>query len=159
MNREPDFLQNLRVELSSGRAWLDRAIVLGYAVVAGLFVVAFTIASDWVFGLFNRLHQSHPWAILLWTPLATAAIVWTTRRWFPGAAGSGIPQVKAALHPALPPERRSLLVSLRLTVREDRARGGGARRGPVDRSRRPFRAGRGRCDATCKALVVAQHPH
>ena len=53
---------------------------------------------------------------LLWTPLATAAIVWATRRWFPGAAGSGIPQVKAALHPALPPERRNLLASLRLTV-------------------------------------------
>ncbi|CAN7768498.1 chloride channel protein [Variovorax sp. LjRoot175] len=116
MNREPDFLQNLRAELSSGRVWLDRAIVLGYAVAAGLFVVAFTIASDWVFGLFHSLHRSQPWAILLWTPLATAAIVWTTRRWFPGAAGSGIPQVKAALHPALPPERRNLLVSLRLTV-------------------------------------------
>ncbi|RST50110.1 chloride channel protein [Variovorax sp. MHTC-1] len=116
MNREPDFLQNLRAELSSGRIWLDRAIVLAYAVAAGLFVVAFTIASDWVFELFHSLHRSYPWAILLWTPSITAAIVWVTRRWFPGAAGSGIPQVKAALHPALPPERRNLLVSLRLTV-------------------------------------------
>ena len=116
MNREPDFLENLRAELSSGRVWLDRAIVLGYAVAAGLFVVAFTIASDRAFGLFQNLYRSYPWAILLWTPALTVAIVWATRRWFPGAAGSGIPQVKAALHPALPPERRSRLVSLRLTV-------------------------------------------
>ena len=116
MNREPDFLENLRAELSSGRIWLDRAIVLAYAVAAGVFVVAFTIASDHVFGLFRGLYRSYPWAILLWTPVATAAIVWATRRWFPGAAGSGIPQVKAALHPALPPERRDRLVSLRLTV-------------------------------------------
>jgi len=116
MNREPDFLENLRAELSSGRLWLDRAIVLAYAVAAGLFVVGFTLASDRAFGLFHRLHQAQPWGLLLWTPALTAAIVWATRRWFPGAAGSGIPQVKAALHPALPPERRGRLVSLRLTV-------------------------------------------
>jgi H+/Cl- antiporter ClcA len=116
MNREPDFLENLRAELSSGRVWLDRAVVLAYAVAGGLFVVGFTLASDRAFGLFHRLHQAHPWLLLLWTPALTVAIVWATRRWFPGAAGSGIPQVKAALHPALPPERRGRLVSLRLTV-------------------------------------------
>jgi H+/Cl- antiporter ClcA len=116
MNREPDFLENLRAELSSGRVWLDRAIVLGYAIAAGLFVVGFTMASDWAFGLFHRLYRTHAWVILLWTPAATAAIVWATRRWAPTAAGSGIPQVKAALDPAMPSERRSLFVSLRLTV-------------------------------------------
>lgn len=116
MNREPDFLENLRAELSSGRLWLDRAIVLAYAVAAGLFVVGFTLGSDAAFALFRRLHQAQPWALLLWTPALTVAIVWATRRWFPGAAGSGIPQVKAALHPALPPERRGRLVSLRLTL-------------------------------------------
>lgn len=116
MNREPDFLENLRAELSSGRIWLDRAIVLAYAVAAGLFVVGFTLASDWAFARFLDLHKTHPWAVLLWTPAVTAVIVWATRRWFPGSAGSGIPQVKAALDPALPPERSGLLVSLRLTV-------------------------------------------
>ena len=75
MNREPDFLENLRAELSSGRVWLDRAIVLGYAIAAGLFVVGFTMASDWAFGLFHRLYRTHAWVILLWTPTATAAIV------------------------------------------------------------------------------------
>ncbi len=50
MNREPDFLQNLRTEFSSIRMWLDRAIVLGYAVLAGLFVVGFTLAAEWAFG-------------------------------------------------------------------------------------------------------------
>jgi H+/Cl- antiporter ClcA len=116
MNREPDFLENLRAELSGGRQWLDRAIVLAYAVAAGLFVVGFTIASDWAFGLFRALHGSHPWAVLLWTPAATAAIVWATRRWAPAASGSGIPQVKAALHAALPITLRSRFVSLRLSL-------------------------------------------
>ena len=116
MNREPDFLEHLRAELSSGRIWLDRAIVLGYAIAAGLFVVGFTLASDWVFGAFQRFYGAWPWAVLLTTPLLTAAIVWFTLRFFPGAGGSGIPQIKAALHATLPEERRFSFASLRLTV-------------------------------------------
>ncbi|MFT4268866.1 MAG: chloride channel protein [Xenophilus sp.] len=114
--REPDFLENLRHELSHWRPWLDRAIVLGYAVLAGLAVVGFTVATNWTFALFERLYTGHAWLVLLWTPALTAGIVWATRRWFPGAAGSGIPQVKAALHPALPPGRRGRFASLRLTL-------------------------------------------
>lgn len=116
MNREPDFFEHLRAELRGGRVWLDRAIVLGYAIAAGLFVVGFTFASDWVFGQFHRFYRAWPWAVLLTTPLITAGIVWATLRFFPGAGGSGIPQIKAALHPALPEERRSMFASLRLTV-------------------------------------------
>ncbi|MDB5896149.1 MAG: chloride channel protein [Rhodoferax sp.] len=116
MHREPDFLENLRGELSNGRLWLDRAVVLAYAVVAGLCVVGFTLLSDWTFGLFQRLQHAQPWAIFLWTPALTAGIVWLTRRYFPGAAGSGIPQVMAALDPQLPPDARARFVSLRLTL-------------------------------------------
>ncbi|MEJ1168732.1 chloride channel protein [Variovorax sp. CCNWLW235] len=116
MNREPDFLEHLRAELRGGRVWLDRAVVLGYAIAAGLFVVGFTVASDWVFDQFHRFYRAWPWAVLLTTPLITAAIVWFTLRFFPGAGGSGIPQIKAALHPALPEERRFVFASLRLTI-------------------------------------------
>ncbi|VTU39651.1 H(+)/Cl(-) exchange transporter ClcA [Variovorax sp. PBL-E5] len=116
MNREPDFLENLRAELSSGRIWLDRAIVLAYAAAAGLFVVALSLSTTWVFDRFQQGFERWPWAVLVWTPAVTAGIAWATRRWFPGASGSGIPQVKAALDPAMPPERRWLMVSLRLTV-------------------------------------------
>ncbi len=116
MNREPDFLQNLQTELSNGRLWFDRAVVLMYAVAAGLLVVAFTLLSEWSFSLFEALYGYNPWLVLLWTPALTAAIVWLTRRDFPGAAGSGIPQVMAALDPATPPESRSRFVSLRLAL-------------------------------------------
>ena len=40
MNREPNFFQNLQDKLSDGRAWLDRSMVLIYAVLAGLLVVS-----------------------------------------------------------------------------------------------------------------------
>ncbi|CAN5389444.1 hypothetical protein BH10PSE16_BH10PSE16_17520 [soil metagenome] len=113
---EPNFLHNLRGELSNGRLWFDRAVVLVYAIAAGLSVVAFTMLGDWGFGLFEQLYGFSRWTILLWTPALTAAIVWATRRYFAGAAGSGIPQVMAALDPALPPDAQSRFVSLRLTL-------------------------------------------
>lgn len=116
MHHEPDFLAHLRSELSSWRLWLDRTIVLTYAVAAGGFVVLFTFLSDWASARFLQLHDWNPWLVLLATPLLTAGIVWTTRRWFPTTAGSGIPQVKAALHSELPGGAQHLFVSLRLTL-------------------------------------------
>ena len=112
---EPDFFQNLRAELSSGRLWMDRMVVLVCAVAAGLLVVGFTLLSDYAFTIFERIHQWNSWAVLVWTPLMTALIVWLTRRYFPGAAGSGIPQVMAALDPELPRQERGRFVSLKLT--------------------------------------------
>lgn len=116
MQLEPDFFAHLRSELSSWRVWLDRTIVLAYAVAAGGFVVLFTLMSDWMSARFFQVHAWNAWTVLVTAPLLTAGIVWVTRRWFPSAAGSGIPQVKAALDPALPPDERHLFVSLRLTL-------------------------------------------
>ena len=116
MNREPDFLQNLHHELSDGRAWLDRSIVVGYAVLAGLFVVGFTYLSETAFEWFRHLHKAYPWAVLIWTPSLTAAIVWATRRYVPGASGSGIPQVMAAIDPQVNSVARRHFVSMKLTL-------------------------------------------
>lgn len=114
--REPDFIGNLQHELRDARAWFDRAMVLSYAVSAGLSVVAFTLLAEWCFEHFARLYGDWPWLVLLWTPALTVAIVWMTRRFTPGAAGSGIPQVMTALNPSLPPLARRHFVSLRLSV-------------------------------------------
>ncbi len=115
-SHEPDFLGNVRTELSTLRPWLDRSIVLAYAVAAGLAVVGFTLLSEWLFGRFLALQSISPWAALVWTPAVTAGVVWATRRWFAGAAGSGIPQVMAALDPVLPEREAGRFVSLRLTL-------------------------------------------
>ena len=115
MRGEPDFFQNLQDELSDGRAWLDRTVVLGYAILAGLCVVLFTLMSETAFEWFMHLYAAAPWVVLIWTPALTAFIVWCTRSYFPGAAGSGIPQVMTALDPLLPKDSRHRFVSLRLT--------------------------------------------
>jgi len=116
---EPDFWRNLRDELAAGRQWVDRAVVLGFAALTGLVVVCFTLLSEAAHNLFMALRGSHEWApfaALVWTPVLTVALLWWTRRFVPGAAGSGIPQVVRALDDSLPEEQRSTLVSLRLSL-------------------------------------------
>jgi len=125
MKGEPDFLQNLRTEMGDGRQWLDRVIVIIYAVLTGLAVVAFTLLADAAFGLYQGLRSTAWWAPLIWTPLLTAAVVWSIRRWAPGAGGSGVPQVLVALAPETPESARHRFVSLRLSVAKIAAVTGG----------------------------------
>lgn len=106
----------LRREVADGAQWAARAVVLVYAALAGLAVVAFTWVAEAALHAFGSLRAQLPWAPLVVTPLGAAAIVWATQRFAPGAAGSGIPQVMAALDPALTPAQRSTLVSLRLAL-------------------------------------------
>ena len=115
-HKEPDFLENLQHELRDARAWFDRAIVLSYAVSAGLSVVVFTLLAEWCFEVFNHVHSTWKWAVLIWIPVLARLIVWLTRSFVPGAAGSGIPQVMTALDPYLPALARRHFVSLRLTM-------------------------------------------
>ena len=116
MNQHPDFVTAVREDLSDWRQWVARVVVLAHAAAAGLAVVAFTWLSERALGGFSALTAWQPWLPLLWTPALTAAIVWVTQRFAPGAAGSGIPQVMAALSPNMPPENRGWFVSLRLSI-------------------------------------------
>ena len=125
MKGEPDFLQNLRTEMGDGRQWLDRVIVIVYAVLTGLAVVVFTLLADAAFGLYQGLRSTAWWAPLIWTPLLTAAVVWSIRRWAPGAGGSGVPQVLVALAPETPKSARHRFVSLRLSLAKIAAVTGG----------------------------------
>ncbi|MYM70821.1 chloride channel protein [Duganella sp. FT109W] len=103
-------------EFRDWRLWATRAIVVAAACVAGLTVVAFTWLGEEALGLFMDVVQIHPWVTLVWTPLCAAAIVWVTRRYFAAAAGSGIPQVMAALDPAASAPVQARLVSFKLSV-------------------------------------------
>jgi len=103
-------------ELSNWRAWAARLVIIAFAVLSGLAVIGLTWLSEAALGTFFRLHGTHPWLVLAWTPALTTGIVWLTRRWAPGAAGSGIPQTLAAQDEALDADQRSRFVSLRLSV-------------------------------------------
>jgi len=103
-------------ELYDWRLWAGRSVVLAFAALAGLTVVAFTWMTEQAFEHFVAFEKAFGWGPMLWIPASTAAIVWLTRRFAPGAAGSGIPQVMAALTPEVSRADRSLFVSIKLTV-------------------------------------------
>ncbi|MDR2188707.1 MAG: chloride channel protein [Azonexus sp.] len=113
---DPDFYRQLKTEVLDGRLWLDRAIVLAYAALAGAVVVLFTLLIERAFGLFSAMTARAWWLPLLWTPLLTAGIVWLTRRYAPMSAGSGIPQVIAAQDPSLDEAGQHGFVSLKLAA-------------------------------------------
>lgn len=116
MRQHPHFFKSLRGELVDWRLWTARAVVLAFASAAGLTVVAFTWMSELAFEQFHEIEQKAWWLPLLWMPVCTGAIVWLTRRFAPGAAGSGIPQVMATLASEVTPSLRHFFVSIRLTI-------------------------------------------
>ena len=113
---QPDVVAAMRGDLADWRQWLARLIVLAYAAAAGVSVVAFSKLCDLAQRGFAGVLALHPWTPLVWTTACTAGVVWLTRRFAPGAAGSGIPQVMATLDPAVPAATRATFVSLRLSV-------------------------------------------
>ena len=116
---EPAFWDKLQNELLTWYLWRDRAVVMICAAATGLVVVGFTLLSEAATHGHERLRQwgaLGPYLVLLWTPLLTVGLLWWTRRFVPGAAGSGIPQVVRALEDDLQPAQRSGLVSLRIAL-------------------------------------------
>jgi H+/Cl- antiporter ClcA len=75
----------------------QRLALLGGAVLIGLAALAFTQAADLASLVFRRMIAGRGWLPLIITPLGFMAIVWATRRFAPLAAGSGIPQIIAAI--------------------------------------------------------------
>ena len=116
MSSDHDTLGAVRREFSDWRPWITRALVIAFAALAGLTIVGFTWLTDLALAGFLRLAALAWWVPLLWTPVATAAIVWATRRYAPGAAGSGIPQVMAALDSTVAAADVRWFVSLRLAA-------------------------------------------
>lgn len=116
MNHSPDPVESVRQELSDWRPWVTRVLVLAFAAASGLTIVAFTWMAERAHHGFERLVDAAWWAPLVWMPLCAVAIVFLTRRYAPGAAGSGIPQVMAALDTSVDSHQHSLFVSLKLAL-------------------------------------------
>ena len=116
MRQHPHIMSAIRKELYDGHLWTGRILVIAFAAMAGLTVVGFTWLTDHALAQFFAVEKRYWWAPLLWTPLSTAAIVWLTVRFVPGAGGSGIPQVMAALDTRSVGSSRQLFVSLKLSI-------------------------------------------
>ncbi len=97
------------------RRWQRRAVFVIGGGAVGVAAVLLALAADRAGDAFQALAGRLPFAVLLLTPGGFAVSCWLSRRYFPNAGGSGIPQVIAAMHlPGMAARER--LVSLRLAA-------------------------------------------
>ena len=89
--------------------WQRRAVFLLGAIFVGLAAVGFAELSDKAQALYGYILTEWSWLPFLMTPLGFMALAYVTARWFPAAAGSGIPQVIAARASRDPAHRQRLL--------------------------------------------------
>lgn len=86
-----------QLPLTSPRLWARRIAFWAGAVIVALVAIGFARLADGAQTLFEAATTGRPWAVLIIAPLGLALSVYLTRTIFPGAQGSGIPQVMAAL--------------------------------------------------------------
>jgi H+/Cl- antiporter ClcA len=91
-----------QLPLTSPRLWTRRLAFWAGAILVALVAIAFANLADGAQDLFRAVTGPHPWLVLLIAPTGLALSVLLTRKIFPGAQGSGIPQVMASLHMADP---------------------------------------------------------
>ena len=103
-----------RSGLLSTLRWRTRITLWAAALAAGVIVAGFAKLAELALALFGELSSGKPWLPLLLSPLVGMSTVWLTRRYFPGAQGSGIPQVIAATRLAAQGKVVRQLVSLRI---------------------------------------------
>ena len=96
------------------RLWLHYGVFWLGTIATGLVAVLYAKLIDAGYSIFLRYETLHWWLPLLLTPAIGAAGVWITRRYFPGAEGSGIPQVIATLHDR--GDLASRLLSIRILI-------------------------------------------
>lgn len=96
-------------------ALLRRTAAVFGAIFLGLVAIAFAKSGEAAQHLFSSLFAASPLLAAATTPFVFVTVVGLTRRWFPEARGSGIPQVMAAGHnPSASAE--GPLISLRTAV-------------------------------------------
>lgn len=105
----------IRYPKFSLKIWLHRMLFWGGAVLVALAAMLFERTSTLGNHLFSQAIAIHPALAFVITPLGFVGVLWLTRRVFPGAQGSGIPQTIAAMKLPVLADRNSVL-SLRLAA-------------------------------------------
>jgi len=89
--------------------WKSRLLLWGGAAAVGLAAVGFASLAELAQNLLRRLVVLSPWWPWLLAPAGFSIVAWTTRRYFRGAEGSGIPQTIFVLRPGAGPAGDALL--------------------------------------------------
>ncbi len=110
-----DHLRQSRALYLSRDVWQRRVVFWVGALMVSVAAIGFARAALWADGLFRIATTRDPRLALLLTPLGLGISVLLTDKFFPGAQGSGIPQVIAATELQDPATVRGVL-SIRIAV-------------------------------------------
>ncbi|WP_077396479.1 chloride channel protein [Bombella intestini] len=94
-NRITHFRRSARMRTSQ---WRRTLIFWAGAITVGIAAWLFARAADYASSLCMSLHNWNPYVMFAVIPSGLALSMWLTKRFFPGAQGSGIPQTIATLH-------------------------------------------------------------
>ncbi len=108
-------LLQTRILLTSRRLWQRRLVFWSGALAVGIAAALFAILAEQAEHLFRQIVAISPYIPLLLTPAGLVVISLITRRYFPNAKGSGIPQTVAALE-LTTHEARQKLLSLKIAI-------------------------------------------
>jgi H+/Cl- antiporter ClcA len=87
-----------RLPLISPRMWMRRLVFWFGSIFVALIAIAFASLANTASELFMTLQAPRPWIAFIVCPAGLTISFLLTRHVFPGAQGSGIPQVIAAQH-------------------------------------------------------------
>ncbi|HTG37347.1 chloride channel protein [Sphingomonas sp.] len=104
----------LRTQGPGSVQFRTRIAVLTGAIAVGIVAILFAQLADAAGEMFEHMAAARWWLPLVLTPPAFMALAWVTRRFFPFARGSGIPQVIAARDD--PDAATRTLISVRTVV-------------------------------------------
>ena len=109
-----------RLPVVSPRQWLRRLVFWAGAVLIAGVAIGLATLADRASNLFFAVQAPRPWIALLVCPAGLTVSFLLTRYVFPGAQGSGIPQVIAAQHMT---DRAAIarVLSPRIAAGQDRA--------------------------------------
>jgi len=99
--------------LISHKDWKANLIFMLGGAAVGLVAVFMAVSSEWANHTFFQVVEKNHYLPFVITPLGFILIVYLTRKYFPGAEGSGIPQVVATLELGHEKER-SVLLTMRI---------------------------------------------
>ncbi len=107
--------KRIRHHWFSPQLWLRRVVLWGGAICVGTIAMLFAKGAEYANIYLHQMIAYSPYLPLVVTPAGLALAVYVTQRVFPGAEGSGIPQVIAALQ--IQDEKlRSAILSLKIAV-------------------------------------------
>lgn len=99
--------------LISHKDWKANLVFMLGGAAVGLVAVFMAVSSEWANHTFFQVVEKNHYLPFIISPLGFILIVYLTRKYFPGAEGSGIPQVVATLELGHEKER-SVLLTMRI---------------------------------------------